>query len=150
MARGTHAPHAYTWGPQASESCPLVGELAAGQVAPAGSEARRGAAPTSLITVRFCAKMVGVIGFEPTTPSSRTISTYRKYLILLDRTRRKPVNEKGNCDHFCAETVPTERDRLEALLRVAAAQWAHKSPADQEIERRFIARDFALISGQRG
>lgn len=41
----------------------------------------------------------------------------------------------------------TDRARLEALLRVAAAQWAHKSPADQEIERRFIARDFALISG---
>ena len=41
----------------------------------------------------------------------------------------------------------TDRARLEALLRVAAAQWAHKSPADQEIERRFIKRDFAQISG---
>jgi hypothetical protein len=29
------------------------------------------------------------------------------------------------------------------LLKVAAEQWAHKSPADQEIERRFIARDYA-------
>jgi hypothetical protein len=90
-------------------------------------------------------KVVGVIGFEPTTPSSRTAWTPANQLILLGQNRRKTVNKEGNKGLFCADAVPTERDRLEALLRVAAAQWAHKSAADQEIERRFIARDFAAF-----
>jgi hypothetical protein len=57
------------------------------------------------------------------------------------------VNEKGNKELFCAVVVPVERRHLETLLRIALEQWAHKSPADQESERRFIKRDFAQISG---
>ena len=56
------------------------------------------------------------------------------------------VEQGVKTDRIGHRSDTTDRARLEALLRVAAAQWAHKPPADQEIERRFIARDFALIS----
>jgi hypothetical protein len=89
--------------------------------------------------------MVGVIGFEPTTPSSRTIYTPPKLLKILEGSRRFPVNKWRNDMHSCAETVPADRDRLLALLRIAHEQYAHKSPEDQAHERRFMARDFAQI-----
>jgi hypothetical protein len=59
------------------------------------------------------------------------------------------VNEARNGGHLCAETVPTEAERLASLLRVAEAQWPHKSPEDQEIERRFIERDLAAFEAAR-
>jgi hypothetical protein len=58
------------------------------------------------------------------------------------------VNTTGTC-----EKTDTPLTRAAAgsfatcsdLLRVAAEQWPHKSPEDQEIERRFIARDLAAF-----
>jgi len=94
-----------------------------------------------------CGKVVGVIGFEPTTPSSRTSGTLLKYLIFLAQTRRNPVNKSGNERHYCADTVPSDKAKLEALLRIAAEQWSHKSPEDQATERRFIERDYKALTG---
>ena len=54
------------------------------------------------------------------------------------------MNKPGNEQHFCAETVP-DRARLESLLRIAAEQYASKSPEDQKHERRFIARDLEAL-----
>jgi hypothetical protein len=56
----------------------------------------------SLISGRFCARLVGVAGFEPATPSSRTRYTPAKLLILLASKWRKYVNETGNDKHFCS------------------------------------------------
>lgn len=59
------------------------------------------------------------------------------------------MNEARNSDQFCAETVPSEKARLESLLRIAAEQWPHKSPEDQAIERKFIERDYHELTGCR-
>lgn len=50
------------------------------------------------------------------------------------------MNEARNDEHFSAEAVPSR-------LRIASEQWAHKSPEDQAIERRFIERDYAALTG---
>lgn len=59
------------------------------------------------------------------------------------------MNEARNGDDNCAEPVPSERERLQSLLRIASEQWPHKSPEDQAIERRFIERDYAALTGCR-
>ena len=53
------------------------------------------------------------------------------------------MNEARNDEYIRAEAVP--RVTLATLLRIAAEQWPHKSPADQAIERRFMARDLAAF-----
>lgn len=37
-------------------------------------------------------------------------------------------------------------DRTKILLAFASEQWAHKSPEDQAIERRFIERDYRALT----
>ena len=59
------------------------------------------------------------------------------------------MNKSGNSTHYCADTVPSDRARLESLLRIAAEQWPHKSPEDQAVERRFIERDYLALTGNR-
>jgi hypothetical protein len=53
-------------------------------------------------------KLVGVAGFEPATPSSRTIYTSPKLLKLLTSKWRKSVNKAGNDKNICAENVPQQ------------------------------------------
>jgi hypothetical protein len=55
------------------------------------------------------------------------------------------MNEARNGGHFCADPVPSDRARLESLLRVALEQWPFKSEADREHERRLIERDLARL-----
>ena len=79
-------------------------------------------------------KLVGVAGFEPATPSSRTSYPGAKPLIILESKWMKCVNKAGNGRHICAESVQTgARDymRLLALLRVAEQQLPRLEPEDQ-------------------
>ena len=62
------------------------------------------------ITVPFlcheAVKVVGVIGFEPTTPSSRTRLPRPKLLILRPRKLRISANAARTSGYFCAIIVP--------------------------------------------
>jgi hypothetical protein len=50
--------------------------------------------------------LVGVIGFEPTTPSSRTRLPRPKYLKIHAGSLRKTVNRARTLAHYCAVSVP--------------------------------------------
>jgi hypothetical protein len=79
-------------------------------------------------------EMVGVAGFEPATPSSRTRYTPPKLLKLLTSKWRKSVNETGNDKHICAESV-------QRLLRVAAVQLPRQTPEDRAALLPYVKRD---------
>lgn len=51
-------------------------------------------------------KVVGVAGFEPATPSSRTSIPYRKTTKNNDAIVVQSVNTAGTLGYLCAETVP--------------------------------------------
>jgi hypothetical protein len=67
-------------------------------------EGRRGL--ICAVSVPTCSNMVGVIGFEPTTPSSRTRLPRPKYLKILAGSPRKSVNRARTVAHYCAVSVP--------------------------------------------
>jgi hypothetical protein len=50
--------------------------------------------------------LVGVAGFEPATPSSRTTLPSVKYLKNRTISRRNSVNRRETFAHFCAVSVP--------------------------------------------
>ena len=80
--------------------------------------------------------MVGVAGFEPATPSSRTTVPCPKALILIDTHSRKQRERTGNRGRYGAIAVPVEEtmtnpddlaalqaehDRLSAYMRDLSA-----------------------------
>jgi len=75
--------------------------------------------------------LVGVAGFEPATPSSRTSMTPANYLILLARlvTKLENISRTSRC--FCAISVPQRPPRLRKERRGRSAfgtEMAQKRP----------------------
>ena len=84
-------------------------------------------------------KLVGVAGFEPATPSSRTMHPWAKPLIGLESKWRKYVNKAGNDTHFCAEAV-------QASLKVAARVLPLLSAEDRAALLPYVKRDMARFA----
>lgn len=84
-------------------------------------------------------KVVGVAGFEPATPSSRTTHPHPKSLIYSDRTFRYAVNGTGTNRGNLAEAVPFPchptgadmTDEIDALATLAKAlrETIHQHPS---------------------
>ena len=59
------------------------------------------------------------------------------------------MNEARNSDDNCAEAVPSERERLLLLMRIAEQQWPLKSDKERAFDRKFIERDYQSLTGCR-
>ena len=96
-----------------------------------------------MISVRFCAKLVGVAGFEPATPSSRTRLTYLKTLKNIAGSPCNFHERKGNRMNNCAETVPAILTMKPKQAKAEFVKWMQAQTFSPEVGR---LAEFVLLS----
>lgn len=81
--------------------------------------------------------LVGVAGFEPATPSSRTTRTLPK----INKNNASQIGEAMNDQRTSAVIRAVSVPANEALLRVAAVQLPRLSAEDRAGLRKYVERD---------